>query len=245
MPIPYETSGNSCNKEVLSELVHGMQNNLSENDYVSVIRSGLERVGISSFSYVHLGCSPREAKEATIIGNYPSEWVHNYKEISLHKIDPVIAMSACSPKPFFWDEMFSVDDSGIFNMSSSYGIERGFSIPMHEPGYAFGSMHFSTKKEDQEFVGAIGRNYSFILSLSFVAHHYRPILEGFESNNSLTKREAECLQWVAAGKTYSEIAMILGISERTVKFHAKSLMVKLDSVNIKQAMSQAIRMGWI
>ena len=35
----------------------------------------------------------------------------------------------------------------------------------------------------------------------------------------LSKREIQCLQWLAAGKTYSEAAIILDVSERTLRFH--------------------------
>lgn len=37
-----------------------------------------------------------------------------------------------------------------------------------------------------------------------------------------SKREKEILKWTAEGKTSSEIAMILSISENTVNFHQKT-----------------------
>ena len=51
----------------------------------------------------------------------------------------------------------------------------------------------------------------------------------FESK--LSKREAECLSWVANGKTSSEVSQILGISPRTVNFHVNNSMEKFDAVN--------------
>lgn len=47
----------------------------------------------------------------------------------------------------------------------------------------------------------------------------------------LSKRETECLGWVAKGKTSSEVSQILGISERTVNFHINNSMEKFDAVN--------------
>lgn len=47
----------------------------------------------------------------------------------------------------------------------------------------------------------------------------------------LSTREAECLSWVAIGKTSSEVSQILGISPRTVNFHVNNSMEKLDAVN--------------
>lgn len=43
----------------------------------------------------------------------------------------------------------------------------------------------------------------------------------------LTRREADVLQWVAAGKTNTEIGFILGISSRTVQKHLEHIFEKL------------------
>lgn len=44
---------------------------------------------------------------------------------------------------------------------------------------------------------------------------------------SLTGREAECLQWMSQGKTGVEIAKIIGISARTVRYHLHNVKRKL------------------
>jgi len=51
------------------------------------------------------------------------------------------------------------------------------------------------------------------------------------SGQHLTKRELECLHWVAQGKTSWEIAQILGISERTVNFHINNSLAKSGCAN--------------
>ena len=56
----------------------------------------------------------------------------------------------------------------------------------------------------------------------------------------LTPREREVLQWVAGGKTYWEIARILGISERTVRHFMAACREKLDAVSNKQAVAKAV-----
>lgn len=56
----------------------------------------------------------------------------------------------------------------------------------------------------------------------------------------LTPREREVLQWVALGKTYWEIARILGISERTVRHFMAACREKLGAVSNKQAVARAV-----
>lgn len=43
----------------------------------------------------------------------------------------------------------------------------------------------------------------------------------------LSRREAEVLHWMAQGKRDKEIAIILGISHRTVTHHVSAILAKL------------------
>jgi LuxR family quorum-sensing system transcriptional regulator SinR len=61
----------------------------------------------------------------------------------------------------------------------------------------------------------------------------------------LSVREREVLCWAQQGKTYWEIGCILGISQRTVKFHVARIKAKLDVVSMAHAIAQAMRMGLI
>jgi len=53
---------------------------------------------------------------------------------------------------------------------------------------------------------------------------------------SLSTRQREVLNWIKHGKSSWDISVILGISERTVKFHAGTIMQKLDVVTSTQAL---------
>jgi LuxR family quorum-sensing system transcriptional regulator SinR len=56
----------------------------------------------------------------------------------------------------------------------------------------------------------------------------------------LTRREIETLSWIAAGKSYWEIAVILGITERTVRFFMSNARRKLNVVTNAQAVAEAL-----
>jgi len=62
---------------------------------------------------------------------------------------------------------------------------------------------------------------------------------------SLTPRESEVLRQVAGGQTNKAIAVRLGISEHTVKFHLGSAMSKLGAASRAEAVAVAIRRGLI
>jgi DNA-binding NarL/FixJ family response regulator len=56
---------------------------------------------------------------------------------------------------------------------------------------------------------------------------------------ALNSRECETLTWAARGKTSSEIATILGLSKRTVDFHADNARVKLGATTRIEAAIRA------
>jgi DNA-binding NarL/FixJ family response regulator len=66
-----------------------------------------------------------------------------------------------------------------------------------------------------------------------------------ELAESLTRRELEVLQMLAAGLSNKEIAARLSISEHTVKFHVASILGKLGAASRTEAVSLGIRRGLV
>jgi DNA-binding NarL/FixJ family response regulator len=62
---------------------------------------------------------------------------------------------------------------------------------------------------------------------------------------SLTRRELEVLQMLAAGLSNKEIAARLNISDHTVKFHVASILGKLGAASRTEAVSLGIRRGLV
>jgi DNA-binding NarL/FixJ family response regulator len=57
----------------------------------------------------------------------------------------------------------------------------------------------------------------------------------------LSDREIEVLRLVAAGKSNRDAALALSVSENTVKFHLKNIMLKLNTSNRTEAVNVATR----
>jgi DNA-binding NarL/FixJ family response regulator len=66
-----------------------------------------------------------------------------------------------------------------------------------------------------------------------------------DTQDSLTAREVEVLQLLAQGLANKQIALSLGISEHTVKFHVSSIFAKLGVVNRTEAVRMGARKGLI
>ncbi len=62
---------------------------------------------------------------------------------------------------------------------------------------------------------------------------------------ALTPRETEVLSLIATGLTNGEIAQRIGRTEETVKVHVKNILRKLDAQDRTEAVTQAVRRGFI
>ena len=65
------------------------------------------------------------------------------------------------------------------------------------------------------------------------------------SIESLTPREIEVIELVAEGLSNKAVAVRLGISDQTVKFHLTSISGKLGALNRTDAVRRAMRRGLI
>jgi DNA-binding CsgD family transcriptional regulator len=61
----------------------------------------------------------------------------------------------------------------------------------------------------------------------------------------LSQRELECLKWWVSGKTVDEIGIILGRSERTVRFHLTNVKQKLGVVGKAQTIAKAVKLDLV
>jgi DNA-binding NarL/FixJ family response regulator len=74
---------------------------------------------------------------------------------------------------------------------------------------------------------------------------FKPLVESLESDEPLTNRETEILQYLAQGFSNKQIAHEMKISAHTVKFHITSIYSKLGVNNRTEATRQGLRRGWI
>lgn len=65
------------------------------------------------------------------------------------------------------------------------------------------------------------------------------------TQGTLTERETEILGLLAKGLANKQIALQLGISEHTVKFHISSIYAKLNATSRTQAVREGLRSGLI
>jgi two-component system NarL family response regulator len=80
---------------------------------------------------------------------------------------------------------------------------------------------------------------------SFCPHDIGARLVESMSKPQLSPREIQVLEKLANGKSNKEIGAALSIAESTVKHHVKSILKKLDAVSRTEAITIALRRGWL
>ena len=100
-----------------------------------------------------------------------------------------------------------------------------------------GAEHGGGRMENQK--KTILREFQ-VLANYFHQHILRIYGHDAESQMLVSARELDCLKWVAAGKTAWEASVILGISERTVRFHLNAAREKLNCLTTTQAVAKAV-----
>lgn len=61
----------------------------------------------------------------------------------------------------------------------------------------------------------------------------------------LTDRQLECLHWISLGKSSTDVGLILRISGRTVDYHVNAICERLGVRTRMQAVTQAVKQGWL
>jgi DNA-binding CsgD family transcriptional regulator len=70
-------------------------------------------------------------------------------------------------------------------------------------------------------------------------------LQPLHHGTPLSPRELQCLQYAAHGMTSQDIAVKLGIAERTANFHFSNLISKLGVLNRHEAIATAVARGLV
>nr|WP_234886849.1 helix-turn-helix transcriptional regulator [Sinorhizobium terangae] len=86
-----------------------------------------------------------------------------------------------------------------------------------------------------------GEHYELCYSAASAFDYFYRAMLANKAGMGLTPRETEILKWISHGKTASEIALIVSVSEHTVNSHTATILKKLDVVNRTQMVAKAIR----
>lgn len=121
-------------------------------------------------------------------------------------------------------------------------------IPVHMPRSLLGAVVWCSRQPvgvEQIFRENAARMQTLAIQLVAAHNEARGRPRNAQVPQRLTRREAQCLRWAAAGKTDSEIGIILDLSISTVRFHLRNAASKLGATGRGQSIQIAAGLGFI
>jgi DNA-binding CsgD family transcriptional regulator len=221
-----------------------------DRDLAETLRTIASEIGVSHIAYLRL--SPDKSPDICLlvaVVTYSRLWQHRYFVKKYMTTDPVIFYGRDADQPFDWANV-PVDEpatKAFFADALNHSVGRnGLSIPLRNRRGVFALVSFTSdlsKDEWEDYKGANMKSLKLLSILIDSAANINFKLPAFPVH--LSNREEQCLLWAARGKTYQEIAEILGLAFGSVKTHLDAARHKLHCMNLTHAAAVAFATGVI
>ncbi|WP_166360380.1 autoinducer binding domain-containing protein [Pseudomonas akapageensis] len=216
---------------------------MNEDDEGKILLTAITMAQQLDFEFLSFGMrTPVATMQPKIImlSNYPNEWSQRYINENYVTVDPTVMHCLSSMLPVLWSDKVFEETPQFWEEARSHGLRYGWGLSAHDHrGRA--SMLSVSRSQGEVSIGELyekaGQTY-WLCNLLHTVIGDKPV-EPEEKARQLSDREIEVLKWSAEGRKAHEIADILNVSERTVNFHVKSAMVKLNAPNRTSAVIQA------
>lgn len=181
--------------------------------------------------------------------SYPDEWLYLYWKNGYDKVDPVFRSALQSPGTQVWkqtyQEVTSQQERDFIETARGFGLEDGVTTGSVDQVCGFATF-CSFAGEDSVDVERYAQLVEYLghhlhLALMRTTPRHAGVLD--KCVKELSPREVTILTWIKNGKTNWEIAKILGVTERTIRFHIESIFSKLDVTSRSQAVATALEHG--
>ncbi|MEG3081093.1 autoinducer binding domain-containing protein [Halomonas sp. 5021] len=221
------------------------------NNITKELDIALQSLGAKRYAYFYSGSFD---DRPNIITNLPDEWLSEYEENYLYNVDPVLDISKKTVLPFSWmtQGLNKNNNNQLAANALKYKIVKGHTFISISHNNDIGVLTVCADKKDLH-LDSIVESHKAEIQFALLRHHENYVKQYKQIRNTkkneqikrLSWREKEVINWIGCGKTYSETAIILGISERTIKFHVANIKNKLDVYSSRQVISIASKHGLI
>lgn len=216
----------------------------------SVFSDVISSYGGSAFIICDIPAGAQAMPEDIHASGWNAQWLEKYVANGYVVDDPIPNFVNRTINPYYWHEaavQVQPDTlaSRIMNEArSEFRMGDGLCIPIHGLKGVAGLVsiatelnHFSLSEQEDAALHMIGiYAYEAIRKLN-------PRRGSRDGKPALSKRESECIKWIAEGKTTWEIGVILGIAEDTARQYLRSAAQKLDTRTRAHLVSRAHRMN--
>jgi DNA-binding CsgD family transcriptional regulator len=229
----------------IARLVQALDPLDSAASVAATFQSFIEVFGFSSASCTTVPASGPLSLGCVLMSTRPAEWTADYVRRDYLKNDPVARQVLRDRRPFAWSAggkqgHLSKRERAVMRRRADLRMREGFVVPIFESTGNTGVVSIAGSKPrlDEAARGALTLASVYIYNK---LHALRRAAFGDASR--LTGREMEVLHWLATGKSDWEIGRILGVSGKTVNYHAENIKRKFGVGTRIQAVVAAMQQG--
>lgn len=179
-------------------------------------------------------------------------WIDRYGKLGYAAHDPRITMTAARLSPVVWDAHDVDGDWQVRRFladAARHGVRSGFAVSFRDADQGRVVIAFDSARSplsESRCASLIARMGDLMLLAAALQERVlRPRFDSLRisDNGPLTAREHDCLLMAANGLTSADIGTKLGIAERTVNFHIRNVLRKLQAINRSEAVAKAVARG--
>lgn len=181
---------------------------------------------------------------------FPDEWVALYdNDPEFRKHDPIADYVIQAGRPMTWKEALSgrrltAEQKAFAYAMEEHGLVHGMAAPIYGPHGREAYVSFSWDRPpeagDDDLIDEL---------TAYATKLHRRIVLMIETRDGprpkFSKREQEVLVWIARGKSNSDIATILGVSDATVGTYVSRIFRKLGVHNRMAATLVGLKHGLV
>jgi LuxR family transcriptional regulator len=210
---------------------------------------GFDRL-IYGFSRYMTETSMGDPDDFLLLSNHDPAYIERFIGEGLFHHAPMVRWARENDGPRSWAWIARLEAAGaltetereVLAFNRSMGVRAGYSISFKSVSpRAKGAIGLAARAGlSQQEVDAIwARHGEDILLLNNLAHLRIMSLPHPQPGGALTPRQREVLEWVSAGKTVQDIAVLMGLTRATVEKHLRLAREALGAETTAQAVVKA------
>jgi len=222
----------------------------SVEDAKAIFSKAISNYGGSAFIICDIPAGAQAMPEDIHASGWNAQWQEKYVANGYVLNDPIPNYVNRTINPYYWHEaavQVQPDTLPYHIMNearSEFQMGDGICIPIHGLSGVAGLVSIATELNHLTLSEQENAALHMIGIYAYEAIRRLNPRRGFhDSKPNLSRREAECIKWIAEGKTTWETGIILGIAEDTARQYLKSAALKLDTRTRAHLVSRAHRMN--
>jgi len=203
------------------------------------------RYGLSHVTFLALRTGSTSPLTPFYASTYPQEWINTYVVNDYIAIDPVVAIARTGLLPVDWSlvKRQSGEVTRFFDDAIRHGVgPNGLAIPIRGANGERCLFSVSSDLPNEDWAVLKRSIVHELHIIAYYLHEEVMTISGLRQpgmERDLSMRERQCLQLLASGKIYKQIAAALDVSESAVRIYIRSARRKLNATTSHHAVAKA------